>query len=216
MPKTSRGMRTRSALHAAARDEFEAEGYAGAGAVGITRRAGVSNGTFYFYYASKEAIFLAVLQEVMDEMAKGAHAASMSDGDAAEQIRSVNRRYLDLYAANSRFIRVVEEAANLNEPVRQVYRDIRRRQIGGVANQFALLQRRGLIDPDLDVFAMASVLGSMVRNAAYVIHYLDEDADRAAIEACLQLVQVRALKIKRGPSRPKKATVGQALRPQTG
>lgn len=210
-PKTSRGIRTRAALLAAAREEFEAEGYAAANVLGITRRAGVSNGTFYFYFPSKESIFLEMIQHVLTDISESPRrviqAPRVQRGTAvAERIARVHKIYIDNFIENSRFIRLVEEAANLNETVRKLRRDIRRTQIGVAARDFASMQKAGLIDPEIDVAVMAEVLGSMVYNAAYVIAFLDEDADREAIEACLTLVEVRALKLKRGRPRTTAAT----------
>lgn len=57
MPRTERGMRTRAALLAAAEAVFLDLGYHEASVVKITKRAGVSQGTFYLYFDSKKQVF---------------------------------------------------------------------------------------------------------------------------------------------------------------
>jgi AcrR family transcriptional regulator len=59
----------RNQLLRAARVVFGERGYHQAGVSHIIRVAGVARGTFYNYFESKRAIFQAVLEEVMDEVA---------------------------------------------------------------------------------------------------------------------------------------------------
>ncbi len=50
-------------IHAAAREEFLQKGYQGASLRNIVKTAGVTTGAFYGYYASKEALFAALVDE---------------------------------------------------------------------------------------------------------------------------------------------------------
>src|SRR5699024_942292 len=67
-PVTERGARTRSALVAAARVVFERAGYLNTRLTDITREAHCSTGTFYTYFAGKEEILAAVLDEAQEDM----------------------------------------------------------------------------------------------------------------------------------------------------
>jgi AcrR family transcriptional regulator len=55
---------TRQRLLAAAVDEFAREGYAGANINRISAAAGLAKGTVYNYFASKQALMLALIEEV--------------------------------------------------------------------------------------------------------------------------------------------------------
>src|SRR3954452_15065246 len=63
-----RGAKTRKLLVEAARRVFEKDGYLDARIVDITIDAGVSAGTFYTYFESKDGVFAAVLEELQDDM----------------------------------------------------------------------------------------------------------------------------------------------------
>ncbi len=74
-----KGQRTRRALLLAAENVFGAVGYHDASIVKITEEAGVAQGTFYLYFASKQQIFDEVVADLnqrvrhaMSEAARGA------------------------------------------------------------------------------------------------------------------------------------------------
>jgi AcrR family transcriptional regulator len=190
-PKTARGLRTRDALLAAARQEFEERGYADASVASITRRAAMSNGSFYSYFRDKEAVFLEIVSGVTEHLFSASRAPRGLD--PWERIRIANQRYLDAYADEARLFQVIGEAAGVNPTVRQSWRDIRRRMIARTARGLRGLQGEGAVDADLDVHALGSVLGGAVEHAAYVLYFLEEGADRAAVEDALQLVWAQAL-----------------------
>lgn len=63
-PKTARGRRTRQKLLDAAEKEFGERGFHDAAINRITESAGVAMGTFYVHFASKEAIFRALVSHM--------------------------------------------------------------------------------------------------------------------------------------------------------
>lgn len=62
-PKQERARRTRDALLTAAQRELSAKGYAGATAKSIALAAGAATGSFYQYFADKDAILRALADE---------------------------------------------------------------------------------------------------------------------------------------------------------
>lgn len=64
IPKTERGRRTRNKLLEAAEVEFGKKGFHETGIIDITYRAGVSLGTFYTYFESKDEIFRALVRHM--------------------------------------------------------------------------------------------------------------------------------------------------------
>ena len=86
---------TQAALVAAARQLFAAGGYAGAAREDIVAAAGVTRGALQHHFRDKQGLFLAVYeqveQEVMDVVAKAAIRAS----DPVEQLRAGCQAYLD-------------------------------------------------------------------------------------------------------------------------
>lgn len=67
-PRTERGRRTRRAILDAAAQEFGARGFHATGITDITRRAGVALGSFYTYFAAKEDVFRALVQDMSDQL----------------------------------------------------------------------------------------------------------------------------------------------------
>ena len=97
-PATERGLRTRAALVAAARQVFERHGYLDARLIDITRAAHCSAGTFYTYFAGKEEIFAAVLEVAQEDMlhpgmphvaGEDEACAERQPGEGAEQRRVI-------------------------------------------------------------------------------------------------------------------------------
>jgi AcrR family transcriptional regulator len=106
---TARGERTRQKLLESAERIFAELGYHDASIVKITEAAGVGQGTFYLYFASKKEVFDEV---VLDLNARVRHA--MSEASAAAKTRS-ERELLGFGA----FFRFTAEHPALYRIVRQ-------------------------------------------------------------------------------------------------
>ncbi|REK19084.1 MAG: TetR/AcrR family transcriptional regulator, partial [Actinobacteria bacterium] len=84
---SARGERTRRALLEAAEEVFGELGWETASIVKITERAGVSQGTFYRYFVSKQAIF----DELVDDLNRRVRRA-MAEGAARGLTRTEAER----------------------------------------------------------------------------------------------------------------------------
>lgn len=72
---------SRTELLDAAEEVFAEHGYAGATVGEVVRRSGLSKGTFYWHYDSKEALFLDLVEERIDAPARAAIDALRSDSE---------------------------------------------------------------------------------------------------------------------------------------
>ena len=81
VPLTDRGRRTREALVVAARRVFEERGYDGTRMGDIAEAAGVSHGTVYTWFATKDAVLMAVVESLVDDL-----YASLSTPEAADPL----------------------------------------------------------------------------------------------------------------------------------
>jgi AcrR family transcriptional regulator len=80
----ARGEATRAQLIAVATRMFAAQGYEDTSIEAVLREAGVSRGSLYHHFASKEALFEAVLQEVEAQVGERALSATAgADGPVA-------------------------------------------------------------------------------------------------------------------------------------
>jgi AcrR family transcriptional regulator len=116
-PRSAKGRRTRAKLIKAAKEVFERDGFLNARIADISETAGMSHGSFYHYFESKEQVFreLAGAQEVsvLDMHETGAPA----DQSPVDRIRAGNRRYLESYKRETKLMRVIEEVSRYDDDV---------------------------------------------------------------------------------------------------
>jgi AcrR family transcriptional regulator len=168
VPRTGRGERTRDELMAAATEVFWDKGYVDTRVADIAERAGVSHGTFYTYFDSKEAVLWAIaadLNEAMSRTARGVRAEV--GGDEVKAIELANRRYLQTYLDNRKVMRLMEEVASFNPEMRQARQRTRVRFVTQTTRSIERLQAAGRADPRLDATYAAHALVSMVSHFAY-------------------------------------------------
>ncbi|SDN21413.1 TetR/AcrR family transcriptional regulator [Allokutzneria albata] len=87
---------TKASLLAAARVEFAAHGAAGARVDRIAERAGVSKERIYGYFGSKEKLFDAVLDEVVDEVLEFVGAPGKDIGAYVRRVHDFHRQQPEL------------------------------------------------------------------------------------------------------------------------
>lgn len=155
-PKTARGARTRAKILAAAEDAFGSMGYHQAGVSDITRMAGVAQGTFYTYFASKED----TLRELVRDMGLKLRA------HLASEVKNANNRieaeglglkaFLQYVAANPSLYRVLQEAQFVDESIyREYYESFGR----GYLRMLANATNKGEIRPGNDEVRIWALMG---------------------------------------------------------
>ena len=163
-PLTDRGRRTREALLVAARRVFEERGYNAARMGDIAEAAGVSHGTVYTWFATKDRVLRALVDGMVDELY--ASMRTPEGTDPIERIDLANRRYLDGYRAHARLLAAVEEAATTDDEFRILLTDLRRTHVERVAATIRRLAEDGVARSDLDPQAAAAALCAMVEGFA--------------------------------------------------
>lgn len=191
VPLTDRGRRTRESLVAAARGVFEQRGYDGTRMRDIAEAAGVSHGTVYTWFATKDAVLMAVVDSVVADLYE---ALRVPDGSGmADRIDRANRGYLDAYRSNARLLDVVEQAATTDPDFRAVLAGLRRTHVERVAATIRRLQSEGLARNDLDAHAAAAALCAMVEGFARHWFGRGEDHDEDVAVSTLTALWVGAL-----------------------
>jgi TetR/AcrR family transcriptional regulator, mexJK operon transcriptional repressor len=108
-----------------AREIFMEDGYAAASMSAIAARVGGSKGTLYNYFASKEELFQAVIQDQCDrKLAVLYEGVLTGDRDVAAGLRTIGQRYLDLVLSEEslRFSRMlIAETVRFPEASRVMY-----------------------------------------------------------------------------------------------
>src|SRR5689334_14975748 len=95
---------TRQKLLAAARREFAASGLAGARVDEIAARAGVNKQLVYHYFGDKDALYLAVLEWVYEEIRAHERALNLEGLPPQQAIRKLIESSFDHLAAHPDFI----------------------------------------------------------------------------------------------------------------
>jgi len=175
-PATSRGRRTRERLLDAAAVVFERDGYLDAKLSDITVGAGVSSGTFYTYFPSKEAIFTSVITDVIDRLFAAAAVPPAVPGPAPQRIEYATRSYLRAYAEHAGLMAILEQVSTFNPAFREMRRTIRHSFRTRTENGIRKLQAQGRVDPELSPRCTAEALTSMVSNFCYASHVLEREA----------------------------------------
>jgi AcrR family transcriptional regulator len=85
----------RAAILAAAREVFAQQGYGAAGVRDIVRRTDLASGTFYNYFADKDAIFVALIEETGMEARRRVRAARRRAHTAEEFVEGGYRAFFD-------------------------------------------------------------------------------------------------------------------------
>jgi len=166
-PRSRKGAATRARLLEAAKEEFEETGFLETRISDISQRAGMSHGTFYHYFDSKEQIFREVAE------AQEALLTALDDDDKPppdttefERILRANRRYLDRYRTNGKIMGVIEEVSRYDRLVNEARTQRQKHFAERAEASVRRLQSKGIADRDIDPEIAAVALGSMIARFA--------------------------------------------------
>lgn len=131
----------------AALTEFAARGFAGARMDDIAARAGVTKGTIYLYFDSKESLFKALLKQTAEvKLDEFAAAAAAYDGPIAPFLAQLLRGIGNFLATTDRIVLpkiVIAEAGNFPELARFHHEVVLSRALGFIGSLIAKGQARG-------------------------------------------------------------------------
>lgn len=182
LPATVRGARTRAALIAAARKVFERDGYLDAKLTDITKAAGCATGSFYTYFANKEEIFAAVLDQAQQDMLHPGMGRVADTDNPYAVLEASNRAYLAAYRRNAKLMGLLEQVAQI-DPEFRAFRARRadafiQRNAAGIAD----LQARGIADAGIDPLLASRALSGMVSRLAYSMFVLGEGSQEGHVD----------------------------------
>jgi AcrR family transcriptional regulator len=132
-PLQARSQRTVEVVLKAAAQVFARRGYAGATTNHIAERAGVSIGTLYEYFPSKDALLVALMEAHIREgeavLERSAAEIVRQPRSLVETIRHVVKAMVDMHAHDRELHRVLFEEAPLPRQLRQLLGEIEARII---------------------------------------------------------------------------------------
>lgn len=113
-PRLRDADRSQQAILVAARDEFAQYGLAGARVDRIAERAALNKRLIYYYFGSKDDLFLAVLESVYADIREAEKALHLQDLPPAEAVRRLTEFTWNYYLAHPEFITLLN-SANLHQ-----------------------------------------------------------------------------------------------------
>jgi AcrR family transcriptional regulator/predicted N-acetyltransferase YhbS len=97
-PRQARAERTRSTILECAAAAFARDGYDGTSLNDVVRGSGLTKGAFYFHFASKEELALAVFRHKQEQFLERAAAETSDRPDALAELAALLRARVRLYA----------------------------------------------------------------------------------------------------------------------
>ena len=182
---------TRSQILAAAADEFAAKGLAGARVDAIARSSGCNKGMLYYFFKSKEDLYLEVLESMYADMRRCEHDLDLAHLKPLEAIRSLVEFKFDYLESHPLLIRLLI-GENLND-ASYLKRSKRLRSLHlPLVDTLSNLLRAGAADgtlrPDIDIVQLYITISALsyfyFSNAATLATAFENDllspASRAA------------------------------------
>lgn len=153
----ARGLETRRRLLDAAERVFGELGFYDASIVKITEAAGVAQGTFYLYFASKQEIFEELVRDLNVRVRHAMQEAASRGADRIEAERLGFRGYFRFTAEHPALYRVIRQAEFVSPAILQYhYEKITEGYVDGLREAMA----RGEIaagDPEVIAWALMAV-----------------------------------------------------------
>ena len=164
-PRSTKGARTRARLLAAAKEIFEEHGFLEARISDIAERAGLSHGSFYTYFDSKEQVFREVAAAVDDELGAPLSDVILSPSSSRlspqDRLREAMRVHFETYRKQARIMGIVEEVSRYDDHVRDLLLARHRQYTAQVAESIRQLQKRGMADKRLDPDVAAAAVDAL-------------------------------------------------------
>lgn len=206
-PRSRKGVATRARLLAAAKEIFEEDGFLDARISDIAERAGLSHGSFYHYFESKEEVFREVADAVEESLREPMDTIILNPDSTLSPLERITegiRVHMDNYRREARIMGVIEMMARYDGHMRQVRSERRRRSAEQVVVAIRQLQTHGMADPDIDPHVAADVLGSMTARFPemwFVEGQVEVDFDRGVEQ--LTRIFTNALGLKETAAKPR-------------
>ena len=176
--RIERGKATRDRLIAAGRDAFGSRGYDATSVAEILDAAGVAKGAMYHHFDTKAALFDAVLDRVVQEIAEAAAERARRAPDPAARLKAACGAWLEM-ALDPAIQRIaLLDAAAVVGWARTREIDERHTLSGMRRDLERLARERGIQDVDVDLLAHM-VLAAVNEVALFIVGADDPQAARA-------------------------------------
>lgn len=154
----------RSQILRSAREEFIKKGYESTRVEDVAKRAGLSKGAVYFYFASKHDLFTGLIVEEHDSTYAFLEKAEQDDRPALIKLLDLGQRYMTMFAglkSPPRLFLLACELAVRDAKIRDEVHAVHQRFVDAVTRILAQGMAEGDVRP-LDPAATALTLKAMI------------------------------------------------------
>ncbi|MCB9678594.1 MAG: TetR/AcrR family transcriptional regulator [Alphaproteobacteria bacterium] len=158
----------RAQILRAARSVFVEKGFLAARVEDIARRAGLSKGAVYFYFASKREVFMALVGEEHENTYSFLDQAETDHRPAVVKLLDLGQKYLDYFAglkSPPRFFLMMTEMAVRDDEIREECQAVHQRFTDACTRILAQGMDEGAFRHG-DPIAMAAMLKAMIDGMA--------------------------------------------------
>lgn len=167
----------------AAIEVFDQRDFADATVSQIATLAGLSHGSFYTYFSSKEDVLRSAVNELHHQAMRQPQVALPADTPLRDRIDATNRRFVETYAKHARLLSSFEQVAARDEVTAALRRETRFAYIHRAIASIERWQQEGRVPATLDAESVAHCLGAMVERVAHMQVVFDDGPglDRALL-----------------------------------
>jgi AcrR family transcriptional regulator len=133
----------------------------------LARGAGISRPSFYFYFASKEAVFLTLIDRLVEQADVGREVIERIHEDPAVRWREGLQVFFDIFGAHRAVVRAGAELRAVNAEARELWSGVMDNWVGYAATAIEAERARGAAPPGVDARALAIALVSMNERVQY-------------------------------------------------
>jgi AcrR family transcriptional regulator len=133
----------------------------------LARGAGISRPSFYFYFSSKEAVFLTLIDRLVEQAEPGRDLIERIHEDPATRWREGLQVFFDIFGAHRAVVRAGAELRAVNPEARELWSEVMEGWVAQAAAAIDAERARGAAPPGVDSRQLATALVSMNERVQY-------------------------------------------------
>ncbi len=133
----------------------------------LARGAGISRPSFYFYFPSKEAVFLTLIDRLVEQADVGREVIERIHEDPAARWREGLQVFFDIFGAHRAVVRAGAELRAVNAEARELWSGVMDNWVAYAATAIEAERARGAAPPGADARQLAIALVSMNERVQY-------------------------------------------------
>ncbi len=133
----------------------------------LARGAGISRPSFYFYFPSKEAVFLTLIDRLVEQAEGGREVIDRIHEDPPARWREGLQVFFDIFGAHRAVVRAGAELRSVNAEARELWSSVMDKWVGYAAGAIEAERARGAAPPGADARQLAIALVSMNERVQY-------------------------------------------------